>query len=34
MRKLITVAFAASVACVAIKPFLPDIQRYLRIRNM
>jgi hypothetical protein len=34
MKKLIFAAFAAGATCVAVKQFLPDIQRYLRIRAM
>lgn len=34
MRKLIVATLAAGAACVAVREFLPDIQRYLRIRSM
>jgi hypothetical protein len=34
MKKLIFATFAAGATCVALKQFLPDIQRYLKIRAM
>jgi hypothetical protein len=34
MKKMIATTIALSLTCVAIKPFLPDIRRYLRIRSM
>jgi hypothetical protein len=34
MKKMIFAVFAAGATCVAVKQFLPDIQRYLRIRAM
>lgn len=34
MKKLLALAVAVGAAGVAVRQFLPDIQRYLRIRNM
>jgi hypothetical protein len=34
MKKLIGMTIALSLTCVALKPVLPDIRRYLRIRSM
>jgi hypothetical protein len=34
MKKLIAAALTVGLTCVAVKPFLPDLRRYLRIRSM
>ena len=34
MKKLFAATLAAGAAAVAIREFLPDIRRYLRIRTM
>ena len=34
MKKLLATTLALGLTCVAVKPFLPDIRRYLRIRSM
>jgi len=34
MKKLFAATLAIGGACVAVRQFLPDIRRYLRIRSM
>lgn len=34
MKKLIALTLAVGTACVALRPLLPGIRRYLRIRSM
>lgn len=34
MKKMIAATLAVSLTCVALRPLLPDIRRYLRIRSM
>lgn len=34
MKKLFALTLLIGTACFAAKPFLPDLQRYLRIRSM
>lgn len=34
MKKMMAVTLALGMTCLAIRPFMPDIRRYLRIRSM